>query len=210
MDRSVILLAGGSSSKSGQDVGILEFANKPLIKHVVNAVKTVADEIIIVIDSQERADKYSAIVGSTVKVVVDAESAAGSLAGALVGLQAAQGKFSLIVPFDAPFLSQEILTLLFELCPGRSAVIPRWPDTQVESLHAVYRTQAALEAAKLAADEGSLDVTDLIDHLSGIRYLSTLVIQEMDPDLKTFFRVKTLLDLKRAEVLAKPKPRKSK
>ncbi len=210
MDRSAILLDGELSSKFGQDKGSLELNNKPLIKHVVDAVKVVAEEIIIVTASQESADKYAGIVGSTVKVLVDEAVAEDSLVGALKGFQIAQGKFSLLLPLDAPFISRDVITLLFELCPGRSAVIPRWPDTQIESLHAVYHTQTALEAAKLAVGEGNLDVSDLVEYLQGVRYVSTLVIQELDPDLKTFFRVKTPVDLKKAGVLAKPKPRKSK
>jgi molybdopterin-guanine dinucleotide biosynthesis protein A len=210
MDRSAILLDCELSSKFGQAKGSLELNNKPLIRHVVDAVKAVADEIIIVTASQENADKYSGIVGSNAKVMVVEEVAENSLVCALKGFQIAQGKFSLLLPLDAPFISRDVITLLFELCPGRSAVIPRWPDTQIEPLHAVYHTQSALEAAKLAIGEGNLDAPDLIEYLQGVRYVSTLVIQELDPDLKTFFRVKTPVDLKKAGVLAKPKPRKSK
>ncbi len=210
MDRSAILLASELSCKFGQDKGILELTNKPLIKHVVDAVKVVAEETLIVTDSQEQADKYSGIVGSTIKFIVDPEVTTDPLVGALKGFQMAQGKFSLLLPFDAPYISRDVITLLFELCPGRSAVIPRWPDAQIEPLHAVYHTQTALEAAKLAVGEGNLDVPDLVEYLQGIRYVSTLVLQELDPELKTFFRVKTPLDLKKAGVLAKPKPRKSK
>jgi GTP:adenosylcobinamide-phosphate guanylyltransferase len=39
----------------------------------------------------------------------------------------------------------------------------------------------------------------MIDNLRGVRFVSTLVLQQLDPKLNTFFNVNTPLDLKRAE-----------
>ncbi len=39
MDRSAIILGGGSSSRFGEDKGVLKLDNKPLLNHVVDAVK---------------------------------------------------------------------------------------------------------------------------------------------------------------------------
>jgi molybdopterin-guanine dinucleotide biosynthesis protein A len=44
----------------------------------------------------------------------------------------------------------------------------------------------------------------MIEKLRGVRYVSTLVIQQLDPDLKTFFNINTPLDLKKAMVMVKP------
>lgn len=210
MDRSAIILAGGFSSRIGQDKSLLELNGKPLIKHVVDAVKPIVDEIIIVTSSQERADQYAKVTGTHVKFVIDIDDAKGPLIGALTGLQQATGKYSLLLPSDAPFVSREVIELLFDLCPGRSAVVPRWPNTDIEPLQAVYNTRIALEAAKIAVSEGKQKVSDMLDIMQGIRYISTLVIQEIDPDLKTFFNINTPIDLKKAEVLAKPRPQKIK
>ncbi len=208
MNRSAIVLAGDFSSQLGQDKGLLDFNNKPLFMHVVKAVKASVDETIIVTNSHEQAEKYGKVAGSNVKFTVAHELTNDPFMAALSGFELAAGKYSLLLTFDAPFVSKEVVELLFELCPGRSAVIPRWPDTEIEPLHAVYRTQAAVEAAKLALNDGKLSLDDMVDNLGGVRYVSTLVIQELDPELKTFFRINTPLDLKKALVMLKP--RKSK
>ena len=205
MERSAIVLAGGFSSRFGQDKGALELNGKPLIKHVIEAVKSVVSEIVVVTNSQERADNYGKIVGRGAKFAIDIEEAKGPLMGALTGFVSAQGKYSLLLPFDLPFVSRSVLELLFELCHGRSAVIPRWPNQQIEPLHAVYHTQTALEAAKKAVGEGRLNVRAMIENMRGVRYVSTLVIQELDPEFRTFFNVNTPLDLKRAEAMVKPR-----
>jgi hypothetical protein len=45
----------------------------------------------------------------------------------------------------------------------------------------------------------------MVEKLHGIRYMSTMVIEQLDPDLKTFFTVKSTFDLKKAEVMGKPR-----
>jgi molybdopterin-guanine dinucleotide biosynthesis protein A len=203
LDRSAIVLAGGFSSRFGQDKGVLKLANKPLIRHVVDAVESVVDETIVVTNSEERVAKYAKFLKSEVKFAVDIGELRSPLIGALTGFEAAQGTYSLLLPFDTPFVSREVIMLLFELCLNRAAVIPRWPNGHIEPLHAVYRTEPALEAAKAAVAEEKLKVRDMIEKLSGVRYVSTLVIQDMDPELRTFFNVNTPADLKNALTMTK-------
>ena len=210
MDRSAIVLAGGFSSRFGQDKAVLKFNNKPLIRHVVDNVRPIVDEVIVVTNNQERADKYAKLVGPNVKFAFDIEDAMGPLVGALTGFEAAQGKYSSLLAADLPLVSCDVVDLLFELCHGRSAVIPRWSNQQIEPLHAVYHTQTALEAAKIAVEEGNFNVRAMIENMGSVRYVSMLVFQQMDPDLKTFFNINTPLDLKKAEILLKPRPNKSK
>ena len=208
MDRSAIVLAGGFSSRFGQDKGVLELAHKPLIRHVVDAVSSVVDETIVVANSQERVTQYTKAMTADVQFVVDVCESNSPLIGALTGFGYAHGKYSLLLPFDTPFVSKEVVSLLFELCLNRAAVIPRWPNCQIEPLHAVYQTEPALEAAKTAVAEGKLNVRAMIEKLRGVRYVSTLVIQQLDPELRTFFNINTPVDLKKAIAMVKPRKRK--
>jgi molybdopterin-guanine dinucleotide biosynthesis protein A len=203
VNRSAVVLAGGFSSRFGQDKGVLELVGKPLIRHVVDAVGSVVDETIVVTNSEERVGKYAMFMGSDVRFAVDVGELRSPLIGALTGFGAARGEYSLLLPFDVPFVSRDVVLLLFELCQGKAAVIPRWPNGYIEPLHAVYRTKLALEAAKSAVAEGKLQVRALIENLREIRYVSTLVIQQLDPELLTFFNVNTPADLNKAVALVK-------
>jgi molybdopterin-guanine dinucleotide biosynthesis protein A len=206
--RSAIVLAGGFSSRFGQDKGVLELAHKPLINHVVDAISPVVNEIIVVTSSQERVTQYAKVMAADVQFVIDVCESRSPLIGALTGLGAAQGKYSLLLPFDTPFVSKEVVSLLFELCLKKAAVIPRWPNCQIEPLHAVYQTKLALEAAKAAVAEGNLKVRGMIEKLRGVRYVSTMVIQQLDPELRSFFNINTPADLKKAANMAKERKRK--
>jgi molybdopterin-guanine dinucleotide biosynthesis protein A len=75
-------------------------------------------------------------------------------------------------------------------------------------LHAVYHTGQALEAAKEASACGEFDLEAMVCKLRGVRYLSTLVIEQLDPDFRSFFRVNTPLDLRKAAAMAKPRKTK--
>jgi len=203
LDKSAIILAGGFSSRFGQDKGLLPLVKKPLIRHVLNATNGIVDETIIVVSSESQAENFAKAVDSEVRIVVDVDDPQSPLIGASTGFRKTQGEHSLLLPCDTPLVSTKILLLLFELCTNRNAVIPRWPNGYIEPLQAVYRTKPALEAAEGAFSEGKLDMRSMVDRLGSVRYISTLVLQQLDPKLRTFFNVNTSLDLKKAESMLK-------
>ena len=49
LDRAAIILAGGFSSRFGQDKGLLQLARKPLVRHVLDAISPLVDEKIVVV-----------------------------------------------------------------------------------------------------------------------------------------------------------------
>jgi molybdopterin-guanine dinucleotide biosynthesis protein A len=202
LDRSAIILAGGFSSRFGQDKGLTLLMGKPLAKHVFDAVDNIVDEKFLVVSSKDQAESYRKVADSNVKVLIDRTDADGvqsPLVGALAGLKEARGKYSLLLPCDTPFVSGDVVSLLFELCVDRNAVIPRWPNGCMEPLQAVYCSEVAREAARSALNEGELTMQSMIDRLCRVRYVSTLVLEQIDPELKTFFNVNDPIELKKAE-----------
>ncbi|MCW4045639.1 MAG: molybdenum cofactor guanylyltransferase [Candidatus Bathyarchaeota archaeon] len=203
MDKSAIVLAGGFSSRFGQDKGVLELAGKPLIRHAVDLAHAFAADVIVVTSSKERVEQYAALVPSDVQFAVDICELKSPLVGALTGFSVAEGKYALLLPFDMPFVCSKVVSLLFELCVGKAAVVPRWPNGQIEPLHAVYDAELAANAARLAVDRGQLTMRAMIEKLRGVRYVSTLVIEQFDPEFRTFFNINTPLDLKKAVSIMK-------
>ena len=201
MERSAIILAGGFSTRLGQDKGLVQLAGKPLVRHVLDKAKNLVDETLVVVSSNSQAEKYEKVLGSDASISVDNAKAHGPLAGTNVGFMEASGKYSLLLPCDAPFISRDILQLLLELCINKNAVIPRWPNCNIEPLQAVYCTEAALRASNEAVSSGEVKMQAMVDKLRGVRYVSTLVLEQLDPELKTFINVNTAFDLKKAEAI---------
>jgi len=203
MRTSAIILAGGFSTRFGQDKGLVELAGKPLVLHVLDRVSKVVSESLVVVSSESQRNAFVPFVESKTKVIMDKYSLRSPIVGALTGFENAFGEYSLLLPCDTPFVSKEIASLLLDLCVNRSAVIPRWPNRYIEPLHAVYHTRSALNASKTAYKEKKLDLRSMIANLRGVRYISTLVLQRIDPKLMTFFNVNTPEDLKKAESILK-------
>lgn len=201
MERSAIILAGGFSTRLGQDKGLVQLAGKPLVRHVLDKTKNLVEETLVVVSSKTQAEKYEKVLGSDATILVDNAEAHGPLAGANVGFREASGTYSLLLPCDAPFISRDILQLLLELCINKNAVIPRWPNCNIEPLQAVYCTEAALRASKEAVSSGEVKMQAMVDKLRGVRYVSTLVLEQLDPELNTFINVNTAFDLKKAEAI---------
>jgi len=64
LESSAIVLAGGSSSRIGEDKGLVQLMNKPLVKHVLEKTDNIVDEEIVVVHTKTQAEKYAHVLGS--------------------------------------------------------------------------------------------------------------------------------------------------
>jgi len=204
VERTTIILAGNGSGRLGCDRGLAQLANRPLIMHVVSRVQSIVDEVIVCLKDRSQIPSYSQILPKECRIIADEEGLPECpLRGAYTGLMNARGGYSAILPCDTPFVSAGLIDLLFNAAAGVNAAVLRWPEGFIEPLQAVYRTEAALRAARRAFEGGSYSMRAMISLLKGIRYISTLVVEKIDPKMHTFVNINAPLDLKRAETLAK-------
>ncbi len=203
MKNSAVILAGGFSKRFGKDKGLIDLAGKPLILHVIDRISDLVDKTVVVVGSNFQREEHEILLDNKAKVVVDKHETQGPLVGALTGFDSTKGDYSLLLPCDTPFISKKIAQFLLEISVNRGAVIPRWPSRYIEPLQAVYHTRSALTAGEKALKQGKLDLRSMIACLRGVRYVSTVVLRQMDTKLLTFFNINTPKDLKRAESLLK-------
>jgi molybdopterin-guanine dinucleotide biosynthesis protein A len=203
LQKSAVILAGGFSRRFGRDKGLVVLAGKPLILHVIDRVYKVVDEILVVVSSEKQKNKFEVILEEKANLVIDKDDSQSPLVGAITGFETADAEYSLLLPCDTPLVSTQIVQFLLDMCVNRSAAIPRWPGGYIEPLQAVYRTESALTAAKTALKQGKMNMQSMIDNLRGVRYVSTIVLEQLEPDLLTFFNVNTPQDLNKAEAILK-------
>jgi len=203
LQKSAVILAGGFSRRFGRDKGLVVLAGKPLILHVISRVSKVVDEVLVVVSSEEQKNNFETILEEKANLVIDKDNSQSPLVGAITGFETANGEYSLLLPCDTPLVSTQIAQFLLDICSNRNAAIPRWPGGYIEPLQAVYRTESALTAAKTALKQGKMNMQSMIDNLRGVRYISTMVLEQLEPDLLTFFNVNTPQDLKKAESILK-------
>jgi molybdopterin-guanine dinucleotide biosynthesis protein A len=203
MKRAAIILAGGFSKRFGQDKGLVKLAGKPLVLHVLERINRTVDEVLVVVSSEQQRTLYSLLVPKENRIVIDCENTRSPLVGAITGFSNARAEYCLLLSCDAPFVSDKVADLLFEACMGVDAIIPRWPNDYIEPLQAVYRRSSAIEAARQALGQGEMRPLNMIRLLKKVRYLSTIVIQQINPRLTTFFNINTQMDLAKAEKMVK-------
>ena len=177
----------------------MELSGKPLVLHVLDKALHVVNEAVVVVSSDAQRSAFTCLLQGKATVVVDRLEKQSPLVGALTGFDEVRGKYSLLLPCDTPFISSRVLSLLLDLCVNRNAAIPRWPNEYIEPFQAAYRIESALRAAETALEEKKMDMRSMILHMTRVRYISTLVLRQMDPELLTFFNINTPEDLKRAE-----------
>jgi molybdopterin-guanine dinucleotide biosynthesis protein A len=197
--KSAVILAGGFSSRFGSNKGLVLLKNKPLICHVIDKVTPIVNEVLVVISCKEQINEFTPIITNIAKLVVDAEDSQSPLVGAITGFEKSSGKYSLLLPCDVPLVSPQIIKFLFKMRNNRNAVIPRWPNGYIEPLQAIYHTKSALIAAKTALKKGFMNMRSMIENLTAVSYLSTNVLKQLDPDLRTFLNINTKKDLLKAE-----------
>jgi molybdopterin-guanine dinucleotide biosynthesis protein A len=203
LQSSAIILAGGFSKRLGRDKGLVLLKGKPLVLHVIDRLSIVVDEVVVVVSSEIQRKNFFKVLEGKASIFIDKTESQSPLVGAMTGFESAQGEYSLLLPCDTPLVSAQIVQFLLKMCTNRSAAIPRWPGGYIEPLQAAYHTKLTLAAAKTALAQGNMNMRSMIDNLKSVRYISTLVLKEMEPKLLTFFNINTLQDLNKAEFLLK-------
>lgn len=129
---STIILAGGQSRRMGRDKALIDFQGRPIIAHVVDTLRALSDDVLIV---SNRVDVYGSFGA---RVVADYDPPCGPLGGIAAGLQAMRYELAVVTACDMPFLSVPLLGWLIDQAPDYDAVVPR-TGVEFEPLHAVYR-----------------------------------------------------------------------
>ena len=194
MTVSGIVQAGGKSTRmGGQPKALLEVGGRRIIDRVVEVLRTVTAEVLVVTNTPEL---YASL---GLRMVPDVFPDHGSLGGIYSGLRAAGGDAAFTVACDMPFLDPEVARLVVARVGEADVIIPE-VGGRLETLHACYaRTCLPHMAARLSA--GELRVTGFFDQVRVLSIAEAEVRRLRDPAV-TFMNVNTPGELAEARRLA--------
>jgi len=110
-DITAAILAGGRGTRlGGVDKGLEALSGRPLVTHIIEALKPQCGTILI--NANRHMEQYSAF-GYPV-VTDDSDDFLGPLAGMLRVLRAADTRYVLCVPCDAPLLPPDLTVRLWQ------------------------------------------------------------------------------------------------
>lgn len=190
---TIVVQAGGESTRMGQDKALMPFLGRPLIQRVFERVAKLGDEVLITTNHPESFAFLNA------SLVPDLLPGRGALGGLYTALSAASHPIVGVVACDMPFANPDLLLALHErlLESGCDAVIPRSPGG-VEPFHAIYRREPCLPQVKASLEAGlrRVDSWFLNAH---ILYLAYEEVLKLDPLQVAFMNVNTPAELQQAE-----------
>ena len=148
---SGFILAGGQSSRMGQDKAFMQLGGRSLLTHALELARAAAGSAQIV----GSAEKFAA----SGTVVEDIYPGQGPLSGIHAALAGTSTELNLIMAVDMPFLQPELLSYLVDQARQTTAmvVVPE-AGGRLQPLCAIYR-QAFAEVAErsLRAGENKID-----------------------------------------------------
>ncbi|MDH3519100.1 MAG: molybdenum cofactor guanylyltransferase [Myxococcales bacterium] len=154
MTAAGIVLCGGRSSRMGRDKAWLPWRDRPLVAHVVEILRQVVGEVIVV------ASKDHGLPPLAACVVRDRAPGLGPLAGIREGLAHLRGDLAFVCATDAPFITPRYVEAMLAFgCAAAPDV-----DGYVQTLSAVY-PKAALEHAEALILAGRMRPLFLLEAL---------------------------------------------
>lgn len=132
-DLAGLVLAGGRGTRmGGKDKGLVEFNGKPMIQHVLAALRPQVAEVLI--SANRNLEHYR---GTGCRVVSDSLAEfAGPLAGISAGMHAAAREYLLVLPCDGPFVPSWLAQRLWTAVAGKTDAIAAAHDG--ERLHPTF------------------------------------------------------------------------
>jgi molybdenum cofactor guanylyltransferase len=181
MTVSAAIMAGGKSTRMGQDKAWIELDGEPLIARVAAVLAEVADEVIIVANDP----RYESL---GLRVVRDRYPQGGALGGIATGVSAATHDTVLVAACDMPFLSADVWRVLLAHAGEADVVIPRIGG-EYETLHAIY-TKACVPHMVRSLAENRLRVIAFFDAVR-VLAIDEPELRAADATLRAFTNVNT-------------------
>lgn len=164
MDRNTtigaIILTGGKSSRMGSDKGLAELKGKTLIEHIINVLKPITSDIIIIANNPN----YNFL---GYKVYNDIIKECGPLGGIYTGLTYSNRELNIILSCDIPFVSTPLLEFLIKNSGSEDILVPEH-NGQTEPLCGIYRKNCINEFKRLL-DNNEFKLHNMLNQLNSKR-----------------------------------------
>jgi len=189
MDVTGIILAGGKSLRFGRNKATEKIAGMTLVERVIKQLSSITHEMILV--TNESRSQFAEF--DFLDVVSDIYPAKGPLGGIYTGLSTSRTAANIVVACDMPFLNTALLSHMVEISPGFDAVIPRWPNNQIEPLHGIYSV-SCVPVMKKRLENNQLSISECLKEMR-VRYFDQTEFSKFDPGFRSFFNINNQADI---------------
>jgi molybdopterin-guanine dinucleotide biosynthesis protein A len=187
-DCTALILAGGDSSRMGQDKAVLLLDGTTLLQRATATMQQIFPKVIVSV-RQPRAEV-------ALQQVCDTEADGGPLAGLVAGLAQVDTQWMFAVACDMPFIQPAVITRMAELRGEQQAVVPMISG-HPQPLFAFY-AKHALPVMREAQTSGEKRVRAVLQQLD-VRYVDEAELRDYDPQFRSFVDLDTPHDYQAAQ-----------
>lgn len=209
---TVVIQAGGQSSRMGEDKALKFFLGKPLIQHVIERLAPIADEMIVTTNHPAEygfLNTSARPIGQSVhrlRLVSDLKPGRGALGGLYTAISSAASPFVAVAACDMPFASKNFFENSHRLMVKDEAdVVIAKTDEGYEPLHALYRRGTCLPAIESAMEADQWKVIAWFPQVK-VRTLLPNELKTFDPAGLCFLNLNTPEDFLAAEQISLSQP----
>ncbi|MCG9722200.1 molybdenum cofactor guanylyltransferase MobA [Shewanella sp. Isolate7] len=146
-----VILAGGMARRmGGNDKGLVELNDQPMIKHAIDRIKPQVKQILI--NANRNQDRYAEF---GYPVLSDEDSGyLGPLAGMITALGQTQADYLMVVPCDCPLLPTDLVPRMLATIEAQGAEMAVASDGKREQPVVLLMKPALRESMKAFLDAG--------------------------------------------------------
>ena len=193
MKISIVIQAGGQSSRMGKDKGLVELCGKPMILNIIERLEIFADEMIITTNHPTKYQQFGP------RLVEDIFKDYGALAGLHTALDAAKNDTVFVIACDLPYVNTNLFKFMKNTFEAKSVdvVIPR-TEIGYEPFYAFYRKSTCLPLVSDAILSGKRRLISWFESAS-IHTIYEDDLRIFDENLDSFTNINTPEELLKAE-----------
>lgn len=185
---TAVILAGGDSSRMGQDKANLVLGAHTLLQTVSATMQQLFPHLLISV-RQQRAE-------TDLPQVCDELANGGPLAGLDAALKTVTTPWVFVVACDMPFVTGAVVECLARARWKCQAVVPV-VHGQPQPLAAFYSRECSTQTSAILAGTGRHSMRALLDRVD-VCYVDEAQLLDADPQLRSFFDLDTQQDIAEA------------
>ena len=188
---TIVLQAGGQSTRMGEDKGLMSFDGTTLIEYILRQIIDLAD-IVFVVSNQPYDYEFLGL-----PVFMDVRPGIGSLGGLLTAMTYVRTNYALVLACDMPFVNLNLIAFMLEQAPNHDVIVPVYGGEQyIEPFRGLYSKTClpAIERAVVAGKRRAIAFHPDVN----VRLISQQEVMRFDPGGQTFINVNTPEDYRQA------------
>jgi molybdenum cofactor guanylyltransferase len=187
-EMNAIILAGGKNTRMrGEDKAFLEIEGRPIIAILIDRLKALVKEIIIVTNSPQKYANFK------VRLTMDEKPDKGPLMGIYSGLKSSSSKYNFIVACDMPFIKIPLIEHMIKSINNYDIIVPEI-DGKFHPLFGIY-SRECIPVIQEMLNQDVLRISGMFPKLKS-HFLSRRELERFDKKLISLVNINTSIDLR--------------